>query len=129
MVGSMNRNAKRLIWLLAGVAILAVIGVAAYNIGLAANHGAARVMFGPMRGYYGGAGFGFGGFGLFGALLVGFLLVWLFVGFISRPSGSGAPTLMDPAGVDRLRELSEMHDRGALSDDEFSAAKRKLLGL
>ena len=126
----MNRNgAGRLILLLAGIAILAALALAAYNIGLGANHGASRVMFGPMRGYYGGLGFGFGGFGLFGALLLGFLLVWLFVGLLSRPSAGAAPTVVDPAGVDRLRELSEMHDRGALSDDEFSAAKRKLLGL
>jgi hypothetical protein len=31
--------------------------------------------------------------------------------------------------VDRLRELSELHDRGSLTDEEFAAAKRKLLGL
>jgi hypothetical protein len=31
--------------------------------------------------------------------------------------------------VERLRELSAMHTQGLLTDDEFSAAKRKLLGL
>ena len=29
----------------------------------------------------------------------------------------------------RLRELAELHDTGVLTDDEFAAAKAKLLGL
>jgi hypothetical protein len=31
--------------------------------------------------------------------------------------------------VERLRELSDMHSSGQLNDEEFAAAKRKLLGL
>jgi hypothetical protein len=31
--------------------------------------------------------------------------------------------------LDRLHQLSELHDQGKLTDDEFTAAKRKLLGL
>jgi hypothetical protein len=31
--------------------------------------------------------------------------------------------------VERLRELSDMHAQGHLTDDEFAAAKRKILGL
>jgi len=46
-------------------------------------------------------------------------------------AAAGNPTApTNPAtGVDRLRELAELHDRGALTDEEFTAAKRQLLGL
>jgi uncharacterized membrane protein len=125
----MNSNgARRAIWLLVAVAALAAVAVVAYNVGTGAHNGTVR-MFGPMRGYGGyDFGFGLGGFGLLGALLIGFLLVWLFVALISGPSATQRPQA-DPGGVDRLRELAEMHDKGALTDDEFAAAKRKLLGL
>ncbi len=42
-----------------------------------------------------------------------------------------APSLMptDPAGpVDRLSELARLHGDGALTDEEFSQAKREVLG-
>jgi len=44
------------------------------------------------------------------------------------PSGAtgGASDSLDVA---RLRELSELHDNRKLTDEEFAAAKRKLLGL
>ena len=132
----MNRTgAKRRIWLLIGIAALAGVGVAAYNFGLTANHGTGvgHPMFGPMsgplRGYGGGFGFGFGPFGFFGVVLIGFLLVWLFLTLLSAPARGSQPPSTDPASVERLRELVEMHDKGALGDDEFAAAKRKLLGL
>ncbi|MGD0863543.1 MAG: SHOCT domain-containing protein [Candidatus Limnocylindrales bacterium] len=120
---------RRLFWLVIGIAALAVVGVVAYNVGFAANHGTANPVFGPLRGgYASGLGLGFGPFGLLAALLLGFVLVWLFVMLISGPTGSARPTT-DPSGVDRLRELADLHDKGALSDDEFTAAKRRLLGL
>ena len=52
-----------------------------------------------------------------------------------KPSGADMPDAVVVAAVpatptlsDRLRELSELHREGILSDDEFSAAKGKLLG-
>jgi hypothetical protein len=32
-------------------------------------------------------------------------------------------------GIDRLRDLAAMHEKGQLTDEEFTAAKRRLLGL
>jgi Short C-terminal domain len=44
-----------------------------------------------------------------------------------------APVAADPAAADdpvgRLRELARLHESGALSDAEFSAAKAKVIGL
>lgn len=40
--------------------------------------------------------------------------------------------LVPPAvtdGIDRLRDLAAMHEKGQLTDEEFTAAKRRLLGL
>ncbi|MGZ6314914.1 MAG: SHOCT domain-containing protein, partial [Candidatus Limnocylindrales bacterium] len=66
-------------------------------------------------------------------LVLGFVvvvvLVALLVGFrrgTSVPAPGPGPAGSSPAG---LRELVEMHDRGALTDEEFAAAKRHLLGL
>lgn len=42
-----------------------------------------------------------------------------------KGSGGAAPTSNDP--VARLQALAELHERGALSDAEFEAQKRKLL--
>jgi hypothetical protein len=43
-----------------------------------------------------------------------------------RPAEAGAPAAPEPA-VGELERLSELHDRGALSDAEFDSAKRTLL--
>ena len=40
---------------------------------------------------------------------------------------TAAATTEDP--VARLRDLTQLHDEGALSDAEFAAAKAKVLGL
>ena len=41
-----------------------------------------------------------------------------------------APAPVSTGGeVDELSRLAQMHDSGALSDDEFAAAKAQLLGL
>jgi Short C-terminal domain len=37
-----------------------------------------------------------------------------------------APAQDDP--VDRIEKLAKLHDEGALTDEEFSAAKAKILG-
>jgi putative oligomerization/nucleic acid binding protein len=39
-----------------------------------------------------------------------------------------APGRPAPSTVDRLAELSELHDRGRLTDEEFAQAKKLLLG-
>jgi hypothetical protein len=46
------------------------------------------------------------------------------------PTASGAPVAATPAPptlTDRLTNLAELHARGVLTDEEFSAAKRRLL--
>lgn len=46
------------------------------------------------------------------------------------PSRYVAPPPVSTGGeVDELSRLVQMHDSGALSDDEFTAAKAQLLGL
>jgi hypothetical protein len=42
----------------------------------------------------------------------------------AAPGGSGPGSLSD-----QLKQLSSLHEAGALSDDEFAAAKQKLLGI
>jgi uncharacterized membrane protein len=128
-----GKVARRLLLIL--VAVVVVVGVAAlaYHVGSNVNGGPVlRIGPGRMVGGY-GMGYGWPGFGLFGLLAmiaIGFLVVWLIVTLVSGPSGGGrAPDSTMSGGVDRLRELSELHDKGALTDEEFTAAKRKLLGL
>jgi len=126
-------GARLLLGLVVGIAVLAIVGIIAYNFGWSASHGNAGPMFGPFGGrHFGmgdGYGFGFQPFGLLMAVIFGFVVVWLPVALLSG-SRSGSPRVpADQVGVDRLRELTELHDRGALTDDEFAAAKRQLLGL
>src|SRR5579875_2779674 len=55
-----------------------------------------------------------------------------------QPSGPGAPGQPPPAApqqdtghsamLDQLSQLATLHSRGALSDEEFAAAKARLLG-
>ena len=51
----------------------------------------------------------------------------------SQPAPAPAPApAAAPAGggmSDQLKQLSVLHEQGALTDDEFAAAKSKLLGL
>jgi uncharacterized membrane protein len=131
---------RALVAIVAGLALLAIVGVAAYHFGATGGVGGGRVVFGPMmRGYEGYGGYaGLGGFWLFGLISMVLLsvgIVWLFLAVFGGRSQSvpSSTTSTSPApsgeGLDRLREISEMHDRGALNDEEFTAAKRKLLGL
>lgn len=121
----------------AGVA-LAAVGLIAYNMGVTNGGDGGHVVFGPMmRGYRGMEfGMGVGGWwGIIPALLVGLVIV-LVVAALLAGAGRGAPS-PSPSLAPRpssdppsgLRELVEMHDRGALTEEEFAAAKRKLLGL
>jgi uncharacterized membrane protein len=70
---------------------------------------------------------GLGLLGWLGLLLIGVLLVLLVVGLLTGSSRAGVTA--GGSGVERLRELSDMHARGELTDPEFEAAKRRLLGL
>jgi len=44
------------------------------------------------------------------------------------PTAAAAPAAPTPSMIDQLSELTTLHERGALTDEEFSAAKTKLLG-
>jgi hypothetical protein len=39
-----------------------------------------------------------------------------------------APAQQGPSMLDQLNQLNDLHQQGALSDEEFTAAKAKLLG-
>ncbi len=45
----------------------------------------------------------------------------------AAPPPAAAPAQDDPAA--KLKELGQLHDSGVLTDDEFAAAKAKLLGI
>jgi uncharacterized membrane protein len=135
----MNRKvAWRLLGLVVGIAVLAVVAVVAYNYGVNAGHNGTQPIFTqPIFGRVGGVGRmgGFGvGFGLLGlvpALVFGLLIVGLFVVLFTAPGRPAPSSHQDApgAGVDGLRELSEMHGSGHLTDEEFATAKKRLLGL
>lgn len=129
----MNRKVARLlIALVIGIAVVAVVGVLAYNYGASNQSGP---FIGPMRGYrmpMAGYGWGFGFGGLLWLLLIGILVFLLISWAISgpvRPASPPVPPSQTGEGLDGLRQLSDMHSRGELTDEEFAAAKRKLLGL
>ena len=44
------------------------------------------------------------------------------------PPPQQAPPAQGSSMLDQLNQLNELHQQGALSDEEFSAAKAKLLG-
>jgi len=137
------RLARTILAIVVGLGVLAVVGVVAYNVGINASNGGHVVLgFGAMRGMVGGRVFGFGGVGLWGLILMVLVvigIVWLlavaFGGWghdhsaspTQPPMASQAPAAGE--ALDKLSELSAMHDKGALTDEEFTAAKRRLLGL
>lgn len=138
--GMNTKTARRILLVVVSLAVIAAVGVAAYQWGLSNGQGdtatiVGRGFRGPMidhgmgQAAWGFAGPGMGWIGLIVMLLLGLLFVWLILAAVSGPRGSAASSNSDAAGVDRLRGLSEMHARGELTDDEFAAAKRKLLGL
>ncbi len=43
---------------------------------------------------------------------------------VSAPAAGG----MDDATIAQLKQLADLHTSGVLSDDEFAAAKKKILG-
>ena len=46
----------------------------------------------------------------------------------AAPAAPAAPAAAEPSMLDRLNQLAALHEQGVLSDDEFTAAKAKLLG-
>jgi hypothetical protein len=125
----MRPNGRRLAGIVLGLLLLVVVGVVGYRLGVAAGH-AGLVNAVPVRGF----GFRYPGVGLL-AFLVPLVLVGLAVTFVvllvHEPRQPAAPPAQRDGGdgIDRLRDLATMHERGQLTDEEFGAAKRKLLGL
>jgi uncharacterized membrane protein len=123
----MQSNGRRLAWIALFALLLVVVGAVGYRLGVA--HGGV-VNPAAVRGF----GFRYPGIGLLGLLgplvLVG-LAVTFVVLLVREPARPSAPTERRDGGdgVDRLRELATMHTQGQLTDEEFAAAKRKLLGL
>jgi uncharacterized membrane protein len=126
----MRTNTRQLLWIVAGALLVIVVGVVAYNVGVGTGRAGGGMPVVPFRGF--GLAFGYG-YGLLGwlipALLIGLVFV-LIVGLLPAPRSS--PPAGRPAGedaVDRVRELASLHENGRLTDEEYAAAKRKLLGL
>jgi uncharacterized membrane protein len=123
----MQSNGRRLAWIALFLLLLVVVGAVGYRLGIA--HGGV-VNAAAVRGF----GFRYPGIGPL-ALLGPHVLVGLVVTFVvllvREPARPPAPPVQRDGGdgVDRLRELATMHAQGQLTDEEFAAAKRKLLGL
>ena len=131
----MKRNVLlRIFALVVAIASIVAVAVIAYGFGASNSVDGVGSRFMPFRGHMaaGGDFLGIGILGFAGLVVVGLLFVWLLAAVLSpdraRPNGAVAAGQV-PADVDRLKELSDMHDHGQLTDDEFTAAKRKLLGL
>jgi len=122
---------RRLAVLVVALAALAAVAVVAYNFGVSQAPAASSIrgitFRGPGLGM--GYGLGYGVFGLLGFVLIGLLLFWLLAALLSPDGGSRRPAPPAGSDIERLHELSEMRTRGELTDEEFSVAKRKFLGL
>lgn len=55
--------------------------------------------------------------------------VVLLVVLLARGSARSAPTSTPQTAEPTLSELADLHARGSLTDEEFAAAKRKILDL
>jgi uncharacterized membrane protein len=129
----MKKNLVRLVAVVAiALVVVGVVGVAAYHFGVTSTSGAPMMRGMPVRGFVGVRGYdwpGVGLLGLLGLVLVGVLVFWLLAALLSPNRGGSSSTGPAAGDVERLRELSDMHAQGHLTDDEFAAAKRKILGL
>ena len=133
----MNRTVlARLIALLIAVAAVVVVGAVAYHFGVTNSTAGPAIRVMPFRGRMMGWGDGSGAglVWLVGLVVIGLLFVWLLAAILSPgrggPNQAGTAGSTGPAaGVDTLKDLSDLHEQGRLTDEEFTAAKRKLLGL
>jgi hypothetical protein len=129
----MNRTVlRRLGALVVALAVVAVVGVAAYQAGTGHMLGSQPLMRGaPFRGLGEGMGYapGFGLLGLLGFAVVGLLVFWLLITLVTQNGGAPRSATPTTGDLERLRELSDLHTAGKLTDEEFTAAKRKVLGL
>jgi len=48
--------------------------------------------------------------------------------YAQQPSAAATPSMPGPSAADQLSQLSALHQQGALSDEEFAAAKAQILG-
>ena len=122
----------RLVALLVAVAAVVAVAAIAYHFGTTNANGTPVMPGMGYRGYggeMGSYGVGFGLVGIVGFVLVGLLVIWLLAALFSSDRGGPRPIEPAPGDLSRLVQLSEMHDQGKLTDDEFVAVKRKLLGL
>jgi uncharacterized membrane protein len=129
----MNRTLlRRLGALVVAFAVVAVVGVVAYQVGTRNLSGFNPMMRAtPFRGFGGGMGYapGVGLFGLLTFVAVGLLVLWLVIAVMGHNRAGSAPTPPTTGDLERLRELSDLHTAGKLTDEEFTVAKRKVLGL
>lgn len=120
---------NRLLAILIVVLVAVVAAAVAYNVGV--GHPAGTTFAGPFG--RGGRGFmmagGIGWFGFLGPLVAIGLFVGLVVLLLSAATSSAQRPPSSPDPVDKLKELAELHAAGSLSDEEFAAAKRRLLGM
>ena len=129
----MNRTIlRRMGALVVALAVVAVVGVVAYQVGtgnLAGSHPMMRVS--TFRGFGEGMGYapGVGLLGLLGFVGVGVLVVWLLLALVTPKRDEPVPVAPTTGDLERLRELSDLHTAGKLTDEEFTVAKRKVLGL
>ena len=127
----MNRTILRRMGALV-VAIAVVAVVVAYQVGtgnLAGSHPMMRAS--TFRGFGEGMGYapGVGLLGLIGFVVVGVLVVWLLLALVTPKRDEPVPVAPTTGDLERLRELSDLHTAGKLTDEEFTVAKRKVLGL
>jgi uncharacterized membrane protein len=131
----MNRTVlARLIALLIAIAAVVVVGVVAYHVGVTNSTAGPAIRAMPYRGNMMGWGDGSGAglVWLVGMVVIGLLFVWLLAAILAPGRGGSNPgglTGSTAGDVEKLHDLSEMHAQGRLTDEEFTAAKRKLLGL